>query len=191
MWKNWKCDVTQSLPPPPPVTNCHTFSDPLPLGAWHTLWTAPWVVLEPGTSRSSARSANPCAKKSHIKMPASAMMGLKQPNNKHYWYTTNNQPHQNRLSIKTLIDSRIFAGYRRIVVLQQLSDVALLLLVLQHGMDFLYNCDCYPVTADIHCNSKNCWSHICFPTKTASLVINLSWSDSNALLRSTFVGTLY
>ena len=31
MWKNWKCDVTQSLPPPPPpVTNCHTFSDPLP-----------------------------------------------------------------------------------------------------------------------------------------------------------------
>ena len=44
----------------------------------------------------------------------------------------------------------------RIVVLQQLSDVVLLLLVLQHGMDFLYNCDCYPVTADIHCNSKNC-----------------------------------
>ena len=40
MWKNWKCDVTWSLPPPP-VTNCHTFSDPLPLGAWHTLWTAP------------------------------------------------------------------------------------------------------------------------------------------------------
>ena len=30
MWKNWKCDVTQSLPPLPPVTNCHTFSDPLP-----------------------------------------------------------------------------------------------------------------------------------------------------------------
>ena len=31
MWKNGKCDVTWSLPPPlPPVTNCHTFSDPLP-----------------------------------------------------------------------------------------------------------------------------------------------------------------
>ena len=27
MWKNWKCDVTWSLPPSP-VTNCHTFSDP-------------------------------------------------------------------------------------------------------------------------------------------------------------------
>ena len=38
--KNWQCDVTWSLPPPP-VTNCHTFSDPYPLGAWHTLWMAP------------------------------------------------------------------------------------------------------------------------------------------------------
>src|SRR6218665_1113967 len=28
--KIYKCDVTSSLPPPP-VTNCHTFSDPLPL----------------------------------------------------------------------------------------------------------------------------------------------------------------
>ena len=29
LWKNGKCDVTWSLPPPP-VKNCHTFSDPLP-----------------------------------------------------------------------------------------------------------------------------------------------------------------
>src|SRR6218665_2478311 len=28
--KMYKCDVTCSLPPPP-VANCHTFSDPLPL----------------------------------------------------------------------------------------------------------------------------------------------------------------
>ena len=27
--------------PPPSVTNCHTFLDPLPLRAWHTFWTAP------------------------------------------------------------------------------------------------------------------------------------------------------
>ena len=27
----YKCDVTCSLPSPPPVTDCHTFSDPLPL----------------------------------------------------------------------------------------------------------------------------------------------------------------
>src|SRR6218665_2932038 len=27
--KNYKCDITCSLPPPP-VTSCHTFSDPLP-----------------------------------------------------------------------------------------------------------------------------------------------------------------
>ena len=33
--------TSHDLYPPPPVTNCHTFSDPLPLGAWHTLWTAP------------------------------------------------------------------------------------------------------------------------------------------------------
>ena len=26
---------------PPSVTNCHTFSDPLPPPAWYTLWTAP------------------------------------------------------------------------------------------------------------------------------------------------------
>ena len=46
MWKNWKCDVTWSLPPPPPVTKCHTFSDPLPpSGAWHTLWTAPFPLV--------------------------------------------------------------------------------------------------------------------------------------------------
>jgi len=31
MIKNYKCDVTCSLPPLPPVTNCHTFSDPFPL----------------------------------------------------------------------------------------------------------------------------------------------------------------
>ena len=29
--KMYKCDVTCSLRTPPPVTNCHTFSDPLPL----------------------------------------------------------------------------------------------------------------------------------------------------------------
>ena len=28
-WKNGECDITWSLPPPS-VTNCHTFSDPLP-----------------------------------------------------------------------------------------------------------------------------------------------------------------
>jgi len=27
----YKCDVTCFLLPLPPVTNCHTFSDPLPL----------------------------------------------------------------------------------------------------------------------------------------------------------------
>jgi len=36
----YKRDVTCSWPPPS-VTNCHTFSDPLPLWAWRTLWTAP------------------------------------------------------------------------------------------------------------------------------------------------------
>ena len=40
--KLYKRDVTCSWPPSPPVTNCHTFSDPLPLSrAWRTLWTAP------------------------------------------------------------------------------------------------------------------------------------------------------
>ena len=39
-WKVWRHIIF--TPPPPPVTNCHTFSDPLPpSGAWHTLWTAP------------------------------------------------------------------------------------------------------------------------------------------------------
>ena len=38
-WKVWRHMI---FTPPPPVTNCHTFSDPLPpSGAWHTLWTAP------------------------------------------------------------------------------------------------------------------------------------------------------
>ena len=36
----YKHDVTCSWPPPP-VTNRHTFSDPLPPRAWRTLWTAP------------------------------------------------------------------------------------------------------------------------------------------------------
>ena len=44
------CENTDSvtshdLYPPPPVTNCHTFSNPLPLGAWHTLWTAPSLKI--------------------------------------------------------------------------------------------------------------------------------------------------
>ena len=38
----YKRDVTCSWPPPP-VTNCHTFSDPLPSRAWRTLWTAPML----------------------------------------------------------------------------------------------------------------------------------------------------
>ena len=33
--------TSHALDPPPPVTNCHTFSDPLPPRAWRTLWTAP------------------------------------------------------------------------------------------------------------------------------------------------------
>ena len=37
-----KRDATWSLTPPPPVTNCHTFLDPLPSPrAWRTLRTAP------------------------------------------------------------------------------------------------------------------------------------------------------
>ena len=39
-WKHWQCDVTWSSPPLP-LSQTHTFSDPLPLGAWHTLWMAP------------------------------------------------------------------------------------------------------------------------------------------------------
>src|SRR6218665_2013318 len=35
--------ASHALDPPPPVTNCHTFSDPLPPRAWCTLWTAPLV----------------------------------------------------------------------------------------------------------------------------------------------------
>ena len=46
----YKCDVTCSLPPVSPVTNCHTFSDPLPPRAWRTLWTAPkyarWFLVK-------------------------------------------------------------------------------------------------------------------------------------------------
>ena len=40
--------TSRDLHPPPPVTNCHTFSDPLPLEAWHTLWTAPGAIVWPG-----------------------------------------------------------------------------------------------------------------------------------------------
>jgi len=39
--KLYKRDVTCSWPHPP-VTNCHTFSDPLLPRAWRTLWTAPY-----------------------------------------------------------------------------------------------------------------------------------------------------
>ena len=36
--------TSHDLYPPPPVTNCHTFSDSLPLWSIHTLWTAPrWI----------------------------------------------------------------------------------------------------------------------------------------------------
>src|SRR6218665_1502313 len=35
------------LDPPPPVTNCHTFSDPLPPRALRTLWTAPNRISTP------------------------------------------------------------------------------------------------------------------------------------------------
>ena len=56
MWKNWKCDVTQSLPPPSP---CHKLSHflrpPPPLGAWHTLWTAPKVPESPNFLRPAQR----------------------------------------------------------------------------------------------------------------------------------------
>jgi len=43
---------------PPPVTNCHTFSNHLPSLVWRTLWTAPWCQIEVGlmTAKASANS---------------------------------------------------------------------------------------------------------------------------------------
>ena len=40
--KNLKSVTSHALGPPPPVTNCHTFSDPP--RAWRALWTAPKVT---------------------------------------------------------------------------------------------------------------------------------------------------
>ena len=42
MIKKFISVMTQAHDPPPPVTNCHTFSNPLPPWAWHTLWMAPY-----------------------------------------------------------------------------------------------------------------------------------------------------
>jgi len=34
------------LNPLPLVTNCHTFSDPLPPQAWRTFWTVPFLPMQ-------------------------------------------------------------------------------------------------------------------------------------------------
>ena len=57
MKKFEKCDVTCSWrTPPSPVTNCHTFSDPLqPPRVWRTLWTALQQSQCRPTSASSSK----------------------------------------------------------------------------------------------------------------------------------------
>ena len=59
LWKNRKCDVTWSLPPP--LSQTVTLSQ-TPPGAWHTLWTAPlsccmYTLISTGSSWASIASS--------------------------------------------------------------------------------------------------------------------------------------
>ena len=62
LWKNWKCDVTWSWPPLPPVTNCHTFSDPPPWSVTYFMDGPKWTrCASTRNSRNFTRSGKPAS----------------------------------------------------------------------------------------------------------------------------------